>query len=342
MRTTRFTFAAAALAVGAIALAGCAGGTPETTSTPTSGGATDASGELLATVDTMFGAIKIPEPADGELTVVALGWSDAEIALALGIVPVAVYDWQGFGAENKGVGPWATDLFGSVDPAIVSTADGVDFETISSLEPDLILNTRSGGDEAEFKRLSEIAPTVYAPTGTAAWGTRWDVQTQLVADALGLSSEGEALVDDVQSQIDDAAAEHPEFAGLTSTVGAKFGDAYAAYIAGDLRADLMEELGFVQSPAVLALDTNQGFYNAVSVENVGVLDADVSIMFPIGYTLDVLKADPLIASLPVVQDGRTVFLDPDSELSGAFSAASPLSIPIALDGLLPQLTAIVG
>jgi iron complex transport system substrate-binding protein len=62
-------------------------------------------------------------------------------------------------------------------------------------------------------------------------------------------------------------------------------------------------------------------------------------MLPIGYTLAETESDPLIASLQVVKDDRTVFIDPDSELSGAYSAASVLSIPVVLDQLVPKLAA---
>lgn len=334
MRHPRTTLLAT-LGVAAVALAGCA-----SDSTPADGEAGDAS--EVTSVDTMFGTVEIPEPEDGELTVVALGWSDAEVALALGVAPVAVYDWQGFGAATNGVGPWAGDLFGGTEPVIIeNVGDALDYEAIQVLEPDLILNTRSAGDEAEFTRLSEIAPTVYAPEGTPAYGTRWDVQTQLVADALGRSEEGTALVDDVQTQIDAAAAANPEFEGLTAVSATKFGDQYGAYIAGDARWDLIEGLGFVQNPPVLDYETS-GFYVALSVEQVSALDADVAVMFPIGYTLEELLADPVISSLEVVQDDRTVFLDATDEVAQAFSAASPLSIPIALDGITPQLAAIVG
>ena len=68
-----------------------------------------ATGDALGTVETMYGPVTVPKPDDGELTVVALGWSDAEVALALGVKPVAVYDWLGFGDETKGVGPWAVE-----------------------------------------------------------------------------------------------------------------------------------------------------------------------------------------------------------------------------------------
>ncbi len=349
MRPTRMITAVAAAAA-ALVLSACSGassgaapsasGTTPATSAAASG--PGAAAELPATVDTMFGPVQIPAPADGELTVVALGWSDAEVALALGVKPVAVYDWQSFGAAHKGVGPWASELFGDAEPTILANVgDALDYEAISVLEPDLILNTRSAGDQAQYDRLSTIAPTVSPPAGTAAFGTPWATQTQLVADALGQSAAGAALVDTVQDTITAAAQANPGFAGRTAVAATKFGDAYGAYISGDARWDLLAALGFAPNPAVLALPA-QGFYVPVSGEQVSAFDADVAVMFPIGYTLDELKADPLIASLAVVKDGRTVFLGADDELSQAFSAASPLSIPIAVQGITPQLAAVIG
>lgn len=162
---------------------------------------------------------------------------------------------------------------------------------------------------------------------------------QLVADALGKSEEGQALVTQVKGTIDAAAKANPGFAGKTAVAGTKFGDAYGAYIAGDFRWDLSEDLGFTQNPAVLALPAN-GFYVPISNEQIGALDADVAAMLPIGYTAAQLEADPLMASLKVVQDGRTVFLAADDPVAQAFSAASPLSIPIAVEGIVPQLATV--
>ena len=344
----KLRIAALAATLGALLIGGCAPSPPASPtsaapaeSTPASSAPAEAGG-LPATVDTLFGPVEVPAPADGELTVVALGWSDAEVALALGVAPVGVYDWQGFGAENKGVGPWATALFGEVTPTVIANVgDELDYETIQSLNPDLILSTRSAGDEAQFTRLSTIAPTVFAPPGTGAFATGWADQTRQVAQALGKTAEGEALVSSVEAQITAARDANPGFAGKTAVTGTKFGDAYGAYIAGDARWDVIEALGFVQNPPVLELETS-GFFAPVSAEQIGVLDADVAILFPIGFTLDELKADPLIASLKVVQENRAVYLASDDELTAAFSAASPLSIPIAVAGIVPQLAAIAG
>lgn len=318
-----------ALAAATLTLVGLAACAPA--STDTSSGNAD----LLASVDTMFGTIDIPQP-EGELRVVALGWSDAEMALSLGVQPVAVFDWQGFGAENNGVGPWAADLFDTAPEIIERGNESLNYEQIELLAPDVILNVRSGNDQQEWQRLSEIAPTVYAPAGTAAFATTWDVQVDVISQALGKGQAGANLAEELRGQIDAAAAANPDFADKTISSVAKFGDAYGAYLAGDGRFDLLSQLGFTQAPGVAQLEP-AGFFANASVEQVPLLDADVVLVLPIGFTQAEVEADPLIASLPASQAGRTIVLDPSSELSGAYSAASVLSLPLVLDQLVPLL-----
>ncbi len=58
------------------------------------------------------------------------------MALALGVKPVGVYDWQGFGEANKGVGPWATGRFGDVTPTVIpNAAQELNYEQIQGLAP---------------------------------------------------------------------------------------------------------------------------------------------------------------------------------------------------------------
>ncbi|MGB3763998.1 MAG: iron-siderophore ABC transporter substrate-binding protein [Ornithinimicrobium sp.] len=331
------TVVSAATAVSLVLLAGCASTPDDSQSQGSAAGTGSEADSTIATVDTMFGAIEVPEPEDGELNVVALGWSDAEMALALDVVPVATFDWQGFGAENKGVGPWATDLFGDVEPEIIERGDEtLNYEQLQALEPDLILNTRSGNDKDEFDRLSEIAPTIFGPEGAGAYATDWKDQMSIIGEAVGKPDEAQSVIEDTLAEIDAATRDHPEFEGLTVAAATKFGDAYGAYLAGDGRFDILADLGFVLDPAIEDPQSD-GFFTDVSAENISVLDADVTVVLPIGYTLEETQNDPLLASLDVVSDGRAVFIDADSELSAAYSAASVLSIPVVLDELVPDL-----
>jgi iron complex transport system substrate-binding protein len=329
MRTTTHRLVAA-LAAGLLLAAGCSSSDePEEA----------ASAAPLGTVETMFGTVTVPQPEDGELTVVALGWSDAEMALALGVKPVGVFDWQAFGESNKGVGPWATPLFGDVTPTIIAndSQGQLNYEQIHGMSPDLILNTRATADQAVYEQLSSNdTPTVYAPTGTPDFATTWDVQMRSVAAALGKVAEGEAAIKSVEDKISAAASANPEFKDHTMVSGTKFGEAYGAYLAGDVRFDLLADLGFVQNPPVLEQPAS-GFYANISAENVSVLDADVTTVLPLGFTLEDTIGDKLLQSLDSVKDDRAIFIDPASEFAGAWSAGSVLSIPQVVDEIVPQL-----
>lgn len=298
----------------------------------------EAGGEgTLAVVEDMFGEVEIPEPEDGELDVVALGWSDAEIALALGVEPIAIHDWLGFGEDHHGVGPWATELVQG-DPEVIPRSDEeLDYEQIQVLEPDVILNVNSGYDEQEYSRLSEIAPTVSGPEGAENFNPGWENHTRLIADALGLSEEGEELVAETEDRFATAREEAPEFDGVEAITGSKFGEAYGLSYSGDMRWDIMEELGFEMYGPAAEMEPNEGFFADVSEEQVEVFDAEVAVLFPIGYTLEELESDPLIDSLDVVAEDRAVLLDDGEDLVQAFSAGSPLSIEVVLEELTPQL-----
>jgi hypothetical protein len=78
-----------------IALVGCAN--PNAGSEPAASGAS-ASGAFPVTVATKFGNVTVQtQPA----RVVALGWGDAETALALGVQPVGASDWLQFGKGGR-------------------------------------------------------------------------------------------------------------------------------------------------------------------------------------------------------------------------------------------------
>ncbi|WP_030149645.1 iron-siderophore ABC transporter substrate-binding protein [Mycetocola saprophilus] len=322
--------ALAALTVAGLALTACATGENV--------GDKPASGDLLASVDTNFGKIDIPKPKDGkQLRVVALGWSDGEVALSLGVKPVAIYDWQSFGEKNKGVGPWATAEFGKDTPVLIPRTDAtLNYEQIQSLNPDVILNVRAALDEKVWQRLNEIAPTVSAVKGTPDYAVKWTDHTRMIAKVLGKEKEGETLIKGLEDKIATIRSEHPEFAGKTFTSGSKFGDAYGASLPGDARFDLYGDLGFVLNPAIKALPA-QGFYAPVSVEQVPAMDADTAVLTTIGYPLQAIKDDALIQALPMVKDGRAIFADPEGIVMAGSSAGTIRALELTLDEVVPQL-----
>ena len=104
-----------------------------------------------------------------------------------------------------------------------------------------------------------------------------------------------------------------------------------------MRWDIIELLGFEMYGPAAAIADPENFYANVSEEQVEIFDADVAVLFPIGYTLEDLEGDPLLSSLSVVGDGRAVLLDDGEALVQAFSAGSPPAIEVVLDELTPQL-----
>jgi iron complex transport system substrate-binding protein len=277
-------------------------------------------------VSTAFGDVTVEEePA----RVVALGWSDAETALALGVQPVGASDWLGFGGE--GVGPWAEGLYDEA-PVIIETLEP-SIEAVAALEPDLILDTRSDGTQERYDSLSQIAPTIGLPEGVGPYQTTWQQQLELVGQALGRTEEAATVQADVDQQFADATAEHPEFDGTEVAVGAYTSEGFGGYVRGDGRVDFMEQLGFVNAPAIQEL-AGESFYVPISEEQLPLFDAPLTVVFPIFVDAAEITSNPLWQAVPSVQQGHAVVLD-DQTLANAFSSTSALGIQYALDNAVP-------
>src|SRR5918911_145099 len=167
--------------------------------TATSSSPSGPGGAFPVTVETAFGDVEIPaEPQ----RVVALGWSDAETALALGVQPVGASDWLAFGTEVA--------------------------------------------------------------------------------------------------------------------VGAYTSEGFGAYVRGDTRVDFMEALGFTNKAAVQDL-AGEDFFVPISEEQVPLLDAPLTVVFPIFVDASQITDNPLWQSLRVVRQGNAVVLE-DQTLVNAFSS----------------------
>jgi iron complex transport system substrate-binding protein len=324
MRSTKLGLAA--LAVAALSLTACASGDTGSGDTAPAGAS---SGAFPVTVTTEFGDVTIDEKPT---RVVALGWGDAETALALGVQPVGASDWLGFGGE--GVGPWAEGLY-DTPPEIIGTLEP-SFEAIAALKPDLILDTKSSGDEDRYEKLSSIAPTVGVPEGKTSYLTSMDEQMELVSTALGLAEEGDDLLAEVDATFDEAASAHPEWEGETIAAATRTSEGWGAYIEGSERVTFLERLGFVQSPAIAELPANSGGFSVdISSEQLDLLDADLIVAFPIFIPTTDITDDPLFQAVPAVADGRSVVIDGD--LSAAYSLGSTLAVQYAIDNLVPRI-----
>lgn len=290
-------------------------------------------GALPAKVATKFGTVTLRH---APRRVVALGWGDAETALALGVQPVGASDWLGFGGD--GVGPWAKGRYDKA-PTMIGTLEP-EWEKVAALKPDVILDVKSAGDAKRHRALSKIAPTVSVPKGGEKYRTSWRRQVRMVAEALGRPGRGKKLISGVEGKFREAARAHPEFHGRTVAVGARSGRGYGAYVRGDGRVDFMEALGFRNKPAVQK-QASADFSVPVSDEKLGLLDADLTLVSPIGVRARTVTRDPLFKALPSVEDGRSVVFD-DKNISSAFAANTALSLPYALKKVVPLFAHALG
>ncbi|MFT4051903.1 MAG: ABC transporter substrate-binding protein [Microbacterium sp.] len=320
----------AVLTLTAAVLAGCSS---TTTTEATSNITTEPSDTFPVTVEHEYGETTIPSEPQ---RIVVVGVTEQDILLELGIVPIATTEW--YGEQPYAVWPWATDLLGDAQPTVLSIDDGFEFEKIASLEPDLIIGTNAGMTEEDYEKLSAIAPTVTNVAGSGLWFSDWQDQTRQVAAAVGRSAEGEALIDGVADAYAEAAAAHPEFAGLTATFaqgGPWEGNLYV-YPDG-LNTDFLTDLGFTITPGLEEYAVDEGEQAAISPENLSLIDADV-IVFATeddeDFGIDALLEFG-IGTLSAVQENRAVFTD--GTLAGAIYFLTPLSQKYVLENLVPRL-----
>jgi iron complex transport system substrate-binding protein len=332
MPLTRTPLLAGALAALVCSLAAC--GTGEETGAAPSDDTTSAAGAFPVTVEHRLGQTVVPEEPE---RVVVVGLTEQDVLLELGITPVATTEW--YGEQPYAVWPWAADLLGEEKPEVLSNADGIQYEKIVGLDPDLIIGTNSGMTEEEYDRLSQIAPTVTNVEGGSPYFSPWQDQTLQIAKAVGKEEEGRALVDRVEEAYADARAEHPELEGLTATFsqGAPYDGILYVYPDG-LNTDFLSELGFTMTAGLEEYVPEEGSQAEISAENVDLVDADVIVFATESAEMfDELQGWSTIANLGAVKQNRAVYTD--GTLAGAIYFLTPLSQMYVLEHLLPQLDA---
>ncbi|MBF4994222.1 iron-siderophore ABC transporter substrate-binding protein [Arthrobacter gandavensis] len=340
MALSRMRSLAAVAAVAALSLSACSTGSSSDSGSGSSAGSSD---QFPVTIEHAFGETTIDSAPERVATV---SWVNTDTALALGVVPVGMPEYEWGGNEN-GTTPWIDDALeelgapiGSENaPVQYSETDGINFDAIAATTPDVILAAYSGITEEEYDKLSAIAPVVAYPE--TPYYTSWQDSAEMIGEALGKSDEAAKLVEETEQAIADKAAEYPELAGtsfiygnLDTTAGA---DQISIYTSGDNRPKFLKELGMVQAPVVDENAPSDAFYLTWSPERANELEADLFVSWVADDAAkDAIASDPLLSQIPAVKNGGLV-TDSDNTLTLSVSAANVLSIPYALDNFVPML-----
>ncbi|MQA35350.1 ABC transporter substrate-binding protein [Modestobacter roseus] len=299
------------------------------------------SGAFPVTIEHAYGATEIPEEP---IRVVSLGYTEQDAILAFDVVPVAVR--YAFGPEDDVFFPWADEAAGDAGIAGAGEVEilprnEVDPEAVAALDPDLIMAVTAGLTEDEYETFSQIAPTVVQPAEYTAFGTPWQEQTRVTGQALGQPERAEERIADVEAQIEQVRADHPEFAGKTVTLsGPAYEGEYPFHTSADTRTQFFLDLGMTVDPALDAVADSE-FYGTVSREEARMLEADL-IVFQSGSDAERagIEGDPVLSGLQTVTDGRVVFAEGADY--DALQFASALSLPYLLESFVPELSAALG
>jgi len=304
--------AAALVAVLALLLAGCGSGTDE----PAPGAAPEPG--FPVTIPNAFGQTTVPARPQ---RVVAIGFNDADFALALGTVPVGVRD--NIGSYDETARPWAQQALNGARPEQVGGLE-LDIEKIASLQPDLILGVYSFIDRATYDRLSQIAPTVADPIENVA--APWQEQARITGRALGVPERAEQVVGDVERRFADARAANPQLAGKSVAVALVASGEFNLLGRDDLRTQYFTDLGLTVPEVTEALATEQ----------IGRLDAQgIAVL---GVPPQVALANPVFANLGATRANRVAYVgEENSPVASALGFSSPLSLPYVLDQVTPEL-----
>ena len=287
----------------------------------------------------VYGTTEVPADATKVATV---AWANQDVLLALGIMPLG-FSKQTWGVtDGSGMLPWTKEKVdeltanGAAQPKLFDDDGGVKInpQAVNATKPEVILAVYSGMSKEEYETLSKIAPTVAYPK--VAWGTPWRETIAINATAVGKKTEGDTLVADLEKQVADAVAKHPQIKGKAAAFCyTAEGDAtkFGYYTTADPRTAFLSDLGMkVPASVEKASKENASAFNVdISTENADSLnDFDLIVMYGTESDLAAMQANSLLSQVRAIKNGAVAFVG-KSDPMAASTNPGPLSIPWGIE-----------
>ena len=288
------------------------------------------------TITHLFGQTVIKEPPK---RVVSAGYTEHDDLLAVGVVPIAVTNW--FGDQPFAVWPWAQPKLGGTQPVVLNLDNGIQVDQISGLKPDLIVAVNAGLDADTYQKLSAIAPTIAQSDGDAFFEP-WKDQATAIGQAVFQADQMKSLIDGIDKQFAAVAQKNPQWRGKKALLmqGTLFQGTVVATLAG-WRTDFLNQMGLVIADSIKPFGSD---HRAVIPRDQikAVLDSADVVIWTTENPDDqkALLADPEVAASLATAQNRHIFTTKDQ--AGAIAFASPLSYPMIVDQLPPQVGKILG
>jgi serine/threonine-protein kinase len=191
----------------------------------------------------------VHQHGDTELTaapqaVATVGPGDGDAVLSLGVQPVAIVSPDG------GLPSWERQLVAGDVRVLPDAAPAA----IGAAKPDLIIDT-ADIDDAAYKALAALAPTVTRPQGASDW--TWQSQLEWIGRILGRGDQAKSLLDAATAKQSELRAAHPAFGGKSIQVVTVSDDGVNVAVAQSGAARYLQGLGF-RYPSDLSAATGAG------------------------------------------------------------------------------------
>lgn len=322
----------------ALAVAGCTNSAldePAEASDPSGDIATDAASAFPVTVTHRFGETTIPAQPT---RIVALGQTDCDPLIALGITPIAIGsfadDWY------DPVHPWNEAGFTDGPPQELNFFE-IEFEKIAALQPDLITMVSGGISKKDYQTLSKIAPVVGPPVGYTDSAVPYGPHTILIGQAVGLEPEATKIVDETDAAYAAARDEHPEWGSLSAVQAESYTGSYYVLGKNAPRTDFLTALGFSLSPQLDEITGDQ-YSMDISAEQLDLVgDLDLVIWNTDPGAIPTLQKDPVVKRLATTEEGRSIWMTygKDDEFMWSMDWNTVLSGPYAIGLGVPLIEA---
>lgn len=274
--------------------------------------------------------------------IATISWGNQDVPLALGIAPVGVSKANYGVSGSTTLLPWTKAKFkelGVENPVTFNDVDGLDYEGMKKVSPDVILAGYSGITKEEYDLLSKIAPVV--PYKGEPWQTSWRDQIKIDSTGMGMKQEGEEMVKKLENLITEKIQKYPKLKGKTAAFAyfsPKDLGKFYIYLPGDPRAAYLTDLGlkFPDKIKELAKDSTS-FSVLLSAENVDVLKGvDILVAYGNEELLKAMQKDKLLKTVPVIANSAVALFEDNSPLA-ASATPSALSLPANIDEYLKIL-----
>ncbi len=218
-------------------------------------------------------------------------------------------------------------------PTIISR-DQIDFELLAKTKPDVILAPWSGITNADYEKLSKIAPVVAVPKGKTDYGLNWDERALLYGKVLGKTDKAKQKISVIKNKLNQVVNTHKKWKNKNIAIAYIYGKQLGIYGKSSIEVKILEAFGF-QLPKNIDDVVKEKVTVPISQEKIELLNTDILVWIEAQNNYEYTKKIVGRKMLTAVKKKSEIFLD--TLEVGAFSHSSLLSLPYAIDSLTKKI-----